>query len=380
MTPGMDRIRGFDGLRAFALLLVFLQHYTVIGAKYATGGYGVWLFFCLSGFLIVRILVAERKRIEAAAQTVGGGLRRFFWRRTLRIFPPYYLVLVVFTLLAAFHLVGDWTAKAAPWHYAYLSNIYFGFVEGRWVGRFGHFWSLAVEEQFYLLAAPVLLLAPSRWAKGICGATILAALCNDVMLRADGASDMIVYVHPLTNFGALAFGGLIGLSLPARGGKGRASWPGGVAILAMPVFLYLFTKLPPFLPDVARLVSAGPFWAATLLSCAALAGVYLNQESRLVRLLEWGPIAYFGKVSYGFYLYHNVIPRHLLRWLFKLAHVPIQTSEPVEIVFSFFVALGVAALSWKLIEQPLLRLKDRPPRLGLVFARLKPSAPLRAEG
>src|SRR4051812_49147846 len=107
----MSRIKGFDGLRALALIYVFLQHYTTLGRDYATGGYGVWLFFCLSGFLIVRILVDERRRIEAGVQTVLGGLRRFFWRRTLRIFPVYYLCLALFTVLGALHLVHDWTLK-----------------------------------------------------------------------------------------------------------------------------------------------------------------------------------------------------------------------------------------------------------------------------
>jgi peptidoglycan/LPS O-acetylase OafA/YrhL len=373
-----SRIRGFDGLRALALVYVFLQHYTTLGRDYATGGYGVWLFFCLSGFLIVRILAGERRRVEAGLQTVGGALRRFFWRRTLRIFPVYYLCLILFSVLGGLHLVADWTAKAAPWHYAYLSNIYFGFVEGRWVGRFGHFWSLAVEEQFYLLAAPLLLFTPSRWAKGVCGAVVLAALTNDLLLRADRASDMIVYVHPLTNFGALAFGGLVGLSLPAKPKPGRLSWPAGVCLALMPVFIYGFDKLPLFEPVVASLVSAGPLWAATLLASFALAGVYMNQESRLVRVLEWRPFVYFGKVSYGFYLYHNLLPRRIVGRLAAQAGWDIHPVEGVEALVSFLIALGLAALSWKLIEAPLLRFKDRPPRLP--WLGFKAAEPARAEG
>jgi peptidoglycan/LPS O-acetylase OafA/YrhL len=375
-----DRIKGFDGLRALALVYVFLQHYTALGRDYATGGYGVWLFFCLSGFLIVRILVGERRRIEGGLQTRAGGLRRFFWRRTLRIFPIYYLVLGLFSLLGALHLVHDWTSRAAPWHFTYLSNIYFGFVEGRWVGRFGHFWSLAIEEQFYLVAAPLLLLSPSRWAKGVCAAVILAALTCDLLLRSERASDMIVYVHPLTNFGALAFGGLVGLSAPSRPRSGALAWPAGLALLAVPIFIYGFDKLPPFDPLTASLVSAGPFWAATLLSCLALAGIYLNQESWLVRALEWRPIAYFGKVSYGFYLYHNLLPRRLVGRLAAQAGWDLRPPEGVEALVAFAIALGLAALSWTLIEAPLLRFKDRPPSWSGLLARLKAPAPVRAQG
>lgn len=361
----MERIKGFDGLRALALVSVFLQHYTALGRQYATGGYGVWLFFCLSGFLIVRILHTERQKVEAGIRTVWAALRRFFWRRTLRIFPIYYLSLFLFTLLGAAHILPDWKWKAAPWHYAYLSNFYFGYIEGRWVGRFGHLWSLAVEEQFYLLAAPLLLFTPSRWARAICGATILAALTNDLMLRADMASDMIVYIHPLTNFGALAFGGLVALSLPKGPRPGASSWLAGIALLLMPLFIWGFTKLPLFDPIVASLVSAGPLWAATGLSCLALAGIYMNQESRLVRWLEWRPIVYFGKISYGFYLYHNLLPRRIITRLSAVAGLDWRLPEEAEALFSFGLALGLAALSWKLIEAPLLRFKDRPPRLRL---------------
>jgi peptidoglycan/LPS O-acetylase OafA/YrhL len=363
-----------------ALVYVFAQHYTTLGRDLATGGYGVWLFFCLSGFLIVRILVGERRRVEAGVLTVAAGLRRFFWRRTVRIFPAYYLVLVLFTGLGALHLVHDWTAKAAPWHYAYLSNIYFGFVENRWVGRFGHFWSLAIEEQFYLLAAPLLLLSPSRWAKAICAGVVLSALTCDLLLRSEQASEMVIYVNPLTNFGALAFGGWVGLRLPAKAKAGRASWPAAICLALMPVFILGFDRLPFFDPVVASLVAAGPLWVAILLSTGALAGIYLNQNSRLVRVLEWRPIAWFGKVSYGFYLYHNLLPRRMVGRLAAQAGVHLNTNEGVEALFAFAVALGLAALSWKLIEAPLLRLKDRPPRPGAILARLKAPAPLRAEG
>ena len=94
------RIRGFDGLRTLALLLVFFQHYAKLGQTFETGGYGVWLFFVLSGFLIVRILHGERVRIEAGEVRPAAAMGRFYWRRTLRIFPIYYLSIAVMALAA----------------------------------------------------------------------------------------------------------------------------------------------------------------------------------------------------------------------------------------------------------------------------------------
>jgi peptidoglycan/LPS O-acetylase OafA/YrhL len=359
----MDRIKGFDGLRGLALIAVFLQHYTTLGRDLETGGYGVWLFFALSGFLIVRILRGEREQVEARQATTASALGRFFWRRTLRIMPTYYLALGLFTALGALHLVHDFDWRAAPYHYAYLSNLYFGFVAEAWTGRFGHLWSLAIEEQFYLLAAPLLLFSPSRWARPLCAATVAAAVGCDLLLRTGGASAMELYTHSLTNFGALAFGGSVGLGLPRRSGQGANSWPGLVALALIVGLLVGFQRVGLFPAGAATLVAAAPFWGATLLSGLALAGVYLNQASRLVRALEWAPLAYFGRVSYGFYLYHNLLPRRLVERVSHWAGYDWRVHELVEAAVAFVLALALAALSWALIERRLLWLKDRVPRL-----------------
>jgi len=363
MSAAGDRIRGFDGLRALALVAVFLQHYTPLGRDYETGGYGVWLFFALSGFLIVRILVAERRRMEAGDTAWSAALGRFFWRRTLRIWPAYYLALGVFTVLAAVRLVDDFPLKDAWWHYAYLSNVYFGEVLGRWIGRFGHFWSLAVEEQFYLLAAPLLILAPSRWARGLCAAVVLASLSCNLAMRSSGATAMALYTHPLINFGALAFGGWIGLGAPARPAGGSASWPALGCLGAMVAFIVGFHHIGAMPEGAALMVAAAPFLFATVAGGLALLAVYLNQQSLVVRALEWGPIAYFGRVSYGFYLYHNLLPRWLVTRLAQGLGFDWRAPWWLEAGVSFALALGVAALSWAVLEKPILRLKDRVPRL-----------------
>lgn len=378
----MDRIRGFDGLRALALTAVFLQHYTRLGRDLELGGYGVWLFFALSGFLIVRILHDQRRRVEAGAATAWSALRRFFWRRTLRIFPIYYLILALFTALGALAWVTDWWWPAAPWHYAYLSNFYFA-SEGRWVGRFGPFWSLAVEEQFYLLAAPAILFAPSRWTGGICVALVVAALACDLSLRASGASAMWLYVNPLTNFGMLALGGWAALKLPAKPRDGTRSWA-LLPMLAVVAFILGFSRLGEFRPAEAGLLAAAPFWSTLVLAVSALALVYRNQQSTLVKVLEWGPIAYWGRISYGFYLYHNLLPHNLLTSLFRRLGLDWRVGEIPEAAFSFALGFGLAALSWKLIERPIMSFKDRPPRFEGLRAlwrdRVAGAQPARAEG
>ena len=375
------RIRGFDGVRALAVLLVFLQHDTAVGGDFYLGSYGVWLFFVLSGFLIVRILASERRRIEAGQTTRAGALGRFFWRRTLRIAPPYYMVLVFFTVVGGvLHLVPDFPLKTAGWYYAQLSNFYFIEV-GRWVGRFGHLWSLAVEEQFYLVAAPVLLLAvPSRLARQVCAGTMMAALALALVLRTSGASEMVLYANPFTNFGALAFGGWIGLGLPARAKvPGGNPWPALACLGLLAAWIVAFRLIGTYPQEVATLISVLPFWITTVLGGLLLRALFLNPQSRLADVLEWGPVAGFGRISYGFYLYHNLLPRWLVYRLAQWAGLGWRPSEPVEAVVAFVLGLALAIASWRLVERPLQAFKDRPPRLRWPGAPMAASPTIPAE-
>lgn len=365
MTTAADggRIRGFDGLRALAVVAVFLQHYTPLGRTWEVGSYGVWLFFGLSGFLIVRILHGERRAIEAGTIGAGHALRRFFWRRTLRIMPVYYLVLAVFAVLGAVGWARDFQFPGAWWHFAYLSNFHFAQI-GEWQGRFGFLWSLAVEEQFYLLAAPALLLAPAAWTRNICAGVVLAALIRQLLLRLEGAPEIVSYTDSLGNFGVIAFGGWLALALPARAKAGTRSWPAAAGLGLVALFVWGYHNIGLYTPQVADLITIAPVMAMTLLGAGTLAAVYLNQESWAVKALEWRPLAWLGRISYGLYLYHNLPPHWLLTWAcrkFGWAFVP---TETLEAAFSFAIALGLATVSWLLIERPLLARKDSPPDVG----------------
>jgi peptidoglycan/LPS O-acetylase OafA/YrhL len=391
----MDRIKGFDGLRGLAVLAVVLQHTTRLGDTLNIGSYGVYLFFALSGFLIVRILHRERSRIEAGGTGVGRAMRRFFWRRSLRVMPIYYLVLTVFAVLSAFVPLADFAFPDAWWHFAYLSNVYFGEVEGRWIGRFDHLWSLAVEEQFYLLAAPALLLAPAAWSRTICVLVAVAAVAQLALMQVTEANDVAVYTNTLVNFGALAIGGLVGLSAPARPAAGGRSGPGLICLALIAAVAVAFPLVGPMPRHLAGLVSGAPFVASSLLAALALLAVFLNQEGALTRWLEWRPLAALGTISYGLYLYHKLLPHWMLTGLARRLGLAWQAPELLEAAVIFLIALAMAALSWVMIERPLLRLKDRPPRLAAapspsplipgdaatqafskVQTRLKPGSPL----
>ncbi|HEY0009845.1 MAG TPA: acyltransferase, partial [Tepidisphaeraceae bacterium] len=149
-----------DGVRAIAVLLVIWQHFVPASAAVpggpSWGAIGVGLFFTLSGFLITRILLNGRVKIEAGSTSLGRMLKQFYVRRFLRIFPLYYGVLGVLTLFNVDHI-----RERIWWHLAYLTNIRFAYYpRGAEIER--HLWSLSVEEQFYIFWPLMILLAPRK--------------------------------------------------------------------------------------------------------------------------------------------------------------------------------------------------------------------------
>ena len=161
--PGGPHSPQLDGLRAVAVAAVAYSHWLPDWQFGLPFGAGVHLFFVLSGFLITRILLALRQ-----APDRGAAIARFYARRALRLFPAFYLVLGL-AWIADVPLVRDTWA----WHAAYLSNVRIA-SEAQWLGHVSHFWSLAVEEQFYLLWPWLLLATPARWLGAIVGGAMLA--------------------------------------------------------------------------------------------------------------------------------------------------------------------------------------------------------------
>lgn len=356
-----NRIRGFDGLRAIAVLLVFLQHKAGIGPGYL----GVWIFFVLSGYLITGILREQRARIETGASTYVQELKTFLLRRSLRIFPAYYLVLGILSLFVTAGILPSEYRAGLPYHFAYLSNIWIGFIHESWPGPFSHFWSLAVEEQFYLLLAPLLLALPARRHWPLCFAIVLTGMASLWILKAAGSSNILIYTHPLANFWLLALGGVGSLAQAGAGTK----WRGAI--------LQRYAALPLF-AGVFFLSFAGSHWqdqpvpvyvSSHFLIGLSMAGlvcwVAWHQQSLLTRVLEIRWLAALGRISYGFYLFHALVPSpsqsDRVADLFGADGVPAWVRY-TDLPFTFTVTVVLALLSWRLIEKPMLRLREaRPP-------------------
>jgi peptidoglycan/LPS O-acetylase OafA/YrhL len=356
-----NRIRGFDGLRAIAVLMVFLQH-RLLGSRNESGHLGVWIFFALSGFLITGILTAQRRTIETGASDFLAELKRFLFRRTLRIFPIYYLLLSVMAVLMMLGHFSPQLKSGLPFHFAYLSNFWIGDVLRYWPGAWSHLWSLSIEEQFYLFFAPLLLLAPLRWHLPVCYAVFVTGVVCMFLMRAAGTPEIVIYTHPLTNFWMLALGGIGGAWLRVEGSTARAWLSQPVSFVTL---LLALSALCATEPDWTRILSPSVYTLICTLYGMCIAALVCSiacseSGSALVGLLETSWLASLGRISYGFYLYHNFVPNPA-----RLNRVKEQFHGGVEpswvrlagVVVSFIVALLLAKLSWRFIEEPILRRK-----------------------
>jgi peptidoglycan/LPS O-acetylase OafA/YrhL len=364
MAAESGRIAGFDGIRAIAFLGVFANHKLLIPQRDALGCMGVWTFFALSGFLITGILVRSRQQMEAGGLPFTWALGRFYLRRTARIFPVYYCFLAVLFLVSMFVTIPNFWRPEKIASAFYVINFLVGW-QGHWIGDFGHLWSLAVEEQFYLLFAPLVLLTPSRRVAVVCTMFMLAGLVTKVAMEASAEPSLTIYVNSLVNFGMLGYGGLIGIA--ASGMKAPAWLVSGPAQAAVAASLIASPLLfggaeQPWLRYAPALV---------LFSGLLLFQVAQAQSSWFVSLLELAPLRKLGRVSYAAYLFHPLI--HFESFQHLLRRVGLDWSAPRAVAMAVELAVTVilATISWNLLERPILEWAAR------VTSR-RPFAPLAA--
>jgi peptidoglycan/LPS O-acetylase OafA/YrhL len=351
------RIAGFDGLRAIAFLLVFASHKLPLPHRDTYGDTGVYTFFVLSGFLITGILARARAEVEAAGRTgVRRALARFYVRRAARIFPAYYGLLAVIFAISLVMPVADFWGGAKLAYLTYTTNMFIG-ARGFWPGDFGPLWSLAVEEQFYLLFAPLALLTPRARTAWLCLAFVGLAIATKVALTAAGASTTVIEVHSLVNFGLLGVGGLAGLAAsrpaPPWLSSGLAQLATAVCLLAVPAMLG---------EPAEAYVTYGK--AANLIAGLLLFQIAKGQGTALVAVLESAPLRALGRISYGAYLIHHFIHFQTLQDLL-LGPAAAAVPQPVQVAAELLVTVALAAASWTLLERPILawahRLTGREP-------------------
>ena len=356
---------GLDGLRAIAVVAVLLYH---AGASWLPGGFlGVEVFFVISGYLITALLLAEwhqHGRLD---------LRTFWIRRARRLLPVLYLLLIVVLAFAVLRLPdevarlrGD--ALAA---FGYVTNWYFIFRQQSYfevIGRpslFQHLWSLAIEEQFYVIWPPILALILRRWSQRRLLTILLATAAASSLLMAilyrPSVDPSRVYYGTDTRAAGLLLGSALAVAWAPWRTLGRATqqtvvWLDRAGVGAILLLIVLFMRLNQSQAFLYR----GGFALIALATATAIAGTVAPGARLLPALLDSRPMRWIGERSYSLYLWH---------WpLFAVTRPEIDTQLnglPL-LVLRLALATMLADISYRWFETPIRR-----GALGRLWARYR---------
>jgi peptidoglycan/LPS O-acetylase OafA/YrhL len=318
-----DRWPALDGLRGVAILLVFAFHLPL--NVFRSGGYGVIVFFVLSGFLITTILLKQRERGDRPH------LRWFYGRRAVRLLPALSLAAVGYLILhlTVFGEPERWWSQTWPALF-YVSN--YVLEGGGDLLHLTHTWSLAIEEHFYLIWPLALIAIPTRRRFAAAWAIALAFAAWRLGLLLVEADVRRVYYLTDTN----AFAPLLGCALAISHHQGRLRAIGRNASALALAGLLVFSMLPWDSADRRLLYLAVP---VALLAAVAIWSALETPVSWLEnRLLRW-----FGRISYGLYLWHAI-----------LIPLPWQDLGIAPLIPMVGVPIAVASASFYLLEAPLL--------------------------
>jgi peptidoglycan/LPS O-acetylase OafA/YrhL len=360
-------IAALDGLRGLAILAVMCAHAPAPAARgvlkqivrlgFTHGWAGVDLFFVLSGLLITGILLDSR---ECTNYFVS-----FYSRRALRIFPLYYSFLLLAWLVFPAAVSSDWLPLKSDWwlYPTYLMNWQVLWKDVWHANIVGHFWSLAVEEQFYFLWPLVVLTLRPRYL-------LWSLVCLEIVMAAGRAwwvaqygVSTFLWAATITRMDGLLFGAACAVAVR------EFRFPRWV-VVAMPwfsacclaVFLAAVRYLGPgrdeeFSLSVGLVLLAGAF--ATIAVYAVLAD---SDRTRVQNWLRWKPLTQVGKYAYGMYVFHVPLFYFVNRgaeWLPEATPLNASWMRYFKLGFEFLITFALASFSYRYFEKRFLALKYR---------------------
>lgn len=361
-------------MRGFAIAIVMALHFicSQIGTPHSRlehlamriTGYGLWgvdLFFVLSGFLITGILWDTRGSPNY--------FKTFYIRRTLRIFPLYYATLLVLLVLLPSGLLSRFAPEALAlreqqwWLWTYLANVYVAIRGGFELPYVSHFWTLAVEEHFYLVWPFVVGLLPRRLALQLSVAATVVALGLRIAIGYLGPNPYYAHVLTPCRLDALCIGA--GFALAVRGPGGIAAFAprarvglglAAAGVLATSIWHLLRPHTVPVEPVRETLL-------ALMFGCAVVLASWAEGPKLLKRALRWGWLRFLGKYSYGLYVFHGILAYGLvahrtLPFFIGLAGGSHFAGVLLQALAATIVSIAVAVASYELFEVRFLKLKD----------------------
>lgn len=346
MSLRFKKIEQLDSLRAICALIVILSHFLPeykIG-KFNVGTIGVNVFFTISGFLITSILL-EQKDVVANKFSV---IKNFIIKRALRLFPIYYLLISFFFLLQyVFHL---YVCKPGEeiYYLTYTQNFLFYFKGIRGV-QLNHTWSLAIEEQFYLIWPWIVVFLSNKNLYRTLVITILAVL---VMKFIALYYNYIEETNLLTifKFDYLGGGALIALLIKEKNERLLLIINNSKGIIIALSILVIISNEFYVIPQILHRLSM------LILSVSLVVGCYYNFQGLFGKLLDNSKLKYLGTISYGLYLYHKPIPYFINS---TLNYFSMSINSIILLIFSLILTFVISYLSYNLIEKYCLSFKEK---------------------
>ncbi|WP_080055963.1 acyltransferase family protein [Spirosoma aerolatum] len=371
--PALNHLLQLDGVRFIAVALVLFDHWTMEHIELpvgALGALGVTIFFVLSGFLITRILLSSKDKLSHQPNGgLGKYLKTFYIRRTIRIFPVYYLTLIVLALINE-----PPVRQKFGWLALYATNIYIALYH-TWMGTVDHLWSLAVEEQVYLFLPLLLFFIPRRYVPLTALCMIVGSVGLRYVLHRANLPWFIGYVSTPTCLDSFGLGAIMAYGWLYRRDLFNKVFQSSIWVwLGLAGFIgvgllnqYIAVDSPRGYHNIMSDV-----WerlAASVFGFFLIGRAVLGFGGIMKWVLENRVSQYMGRISYGLYLYHNFIfnvyhtqPTHFTvrSWRRITDLIPVLNSSYF-FQFSYFVFLTVllATVSWYLIEKPINGLKDK---------------------
>lgn len=360
-----------DGIRGIAIAAVMTLHFIASQVPVAQNGferlaiaiagYGMWgvdLFFVLSGYLITGLLADSRGSEKYFSS--------FYMRRTLRIFPLYYGVIFVLVVLIPRSVLEGFAPDALqirevqPWLWAYLTNVYVAQAGSFAIPYVSHFWTLAIEEHFYLVWPLIIWMASRRTAIFLAIAISLAALASRIVLAFTTDNEMWAQVFTFCRLDSLCLGAVFALWVRGPEGWSVLRW----AVKALPFVAAAMLVLMVYPTEgawhrvelaVKEFLLAGLF--ALFVSTSAWPAGWLPMRAAL----RWQPLMLLGKYSYGLYVFHGIISYYFathggIAYFARFAGSH-TGALLLQALTGSLLSLLVAVMSYHLYEVRFLRLK-----------------------
>jgi len=348
-----NHFKALDGLRGLAILSVLICHHI----PFACGWFGLDVFFVLSGFLITGILLDTKGS--------KGYFKNFYVRRSLRIFPLYFLTLLVFFhVLDAIYSISE----NSNFEYYFQHEISFWFyfqnytlVHMDWgqSHSLAHLWSLAVEEQYYVLVPLLVFLFTKKNLFYLFGFMIIIALSYRIFNVLNNGSWLKEYFATVSRMDALAMGGCLALLV-------RSQWWGTIKnygkqykIMLVSLILYFgfWALSTDYLMPQNGIAQRTLNYTLTGIMFSLLILLIIMKDKYITKVFSVKLLTYFGKRSYAIYIFHMPIKYMLIPYLTTHILWLNNLSKWPTICLSISLAIVSGEISWRLIEKPALALK-----------------------